>query len=188
MYSCYRNLCTSKITWNCNNKKSCSSPVAFAVFMENNNDRESNSRISFDISTSQWKWRQIQPSSSSTCPSPRHLHSLVSHKNYLYLFGGFGDGEKYLDDFWQFSVGNFNLFPFCRFDFTFVFCVIHYYIYLMLFMYYIISKASLDENKIEKSSISASFSPSRCSSRKNGDIYISLLILLLMTATLNRTK
>jgi hypothetical protein len=74
--------------------------------MEKDNDKRSNSRISFDISTSHWKWRPIHQSSSSTSPSPRHLHSLVSHNNYLYLFGGFGDGEKYLDDLWQFSLGN----------------------------------------------------------------------------------
>jgi hypothetical protein len=78
--------------------------------MEKDNDKGSNSRISFDISTSHWKWRPIHQSSSSTSPSPRHLHSLVSHNNYLYLFGGFGDGEKYLDDLWQFSLGNIYLF------------------------------------------------------------------------------
>jgi hypothetical protein len=72
--------------------------------MEKDNDKGSNSRISFDISTSHWKWRPIHQS--STSPSPRHLQSLVSHNNYLYLFGGFGDGEKYLDDLWQFSLGN----------------------------------------------------------------------------------
>ena len=70
--------------------------------MEKNN-QIALSRSSFDVSTSHWKWRQIQQS--STSPSPRHLHSLVCHNNNLYLFGGFGDGEKYLDDFWQFSLG-----------------------------------------------------------------------------------
>jgi hypothetical protein len=65
-----------------------------------------NSRISFDISTSHWKWQLQQ---SSIAPSARHLHSLVHHHNNLYLFGGFGDGEKYLDDFWQYSLGNLIL-------------------------------------------------------------------------------
>ncbi len=71
--------------------------------MEKNNEIVAPNRISFDISTEHWQWRQVQ---SSNSPSPRHLHSLVSHSNNLFLFGGFGDGEKYLNDFWQFSFGN----------------------------------------------------------------------------------
>lgn len=56
-------------------------------------------------SNSSWMWRPLQTSTSSSTPSPRYLHSLVCHNNYLYLFGGLGDNEKCLDDFWQFSLG-----------------------------------------------------------------------------------
>ena len=73
--------------------------------MERNSDNDALSRVSFDISTEHWPWRQVQTSNS---PSPRHLHSLVSHNNNVFLFGGFGDGEKYLDDFWHFSFGIFK--------------------------------------------------------------------------------
>lgn len=54
-------------------------------------------------------WHEIKPAPESPIPLGRHGHGTVIWDDMIYLFGGYYDPVRYLDDTWHFNISVFGI-------------------------------------------------------------------------------